>query len=59
MTISPAPSGTMSQESGAIWTAEARLQPIPPQSDRLRGTLHLLSGRNSPRGQLGFGGSFP
>jgi hypothetical protein len=27
----------MGQESGEIWTAETRLQPILPQSDRLLG----------------------
>ena len=35
MTISPAHSGTMGQESGEIWTAETLLQPILPKSDRL------------------------
>ena len=42
VTISPAHSGTMVQESGEIWTAETRLQPILPKSDRL---LLLRTGR--------------
>jgi hypothetical protein len=37
MTISPAHSGTMGQESGEIWSAETLLQPILPKSDRLLG----------------------
>ncbi len=37
VTISPAHSGTMVQESGEIWTAKTRLQPILPKSDRLLG----------------------
>ena len=52
MTLSQAHhSGTMGQESGEIWTAETRLQPILPKSDRLldnqrfslRSTDHRLS----------------
>ena len=35
VTISPVHSGTMSQETNEIWTAETRLQPIHPKSDRL------------------------
>jgi hypothetical protein len=35
VTISPAHSGTLVQESGEILTAETRLQPIHPKSDRL------------------------
>ena len=35
LTISQAHSGTMGQDSGEIWTAETRLQPILPKSDRL------------------------
>ena len=37
VTISPAHRGTMGQERREIWTAETRLQPIPPKSDRLLG----------------------
>jgi hypothetical protein len=33
VTISPAHSGTIVQESGEIWTAKTRLQPILPKSD--------------------------
>ena len=33
--ISPVHSGTMGQESVEIYTAETRLQPILPKSDRL------------------------
>ena len=37
VTISLVHSGTMGQERGEILTAETRLQPIPPQSDRFLG----------------------
>jgi hypothetical protein len=44
VTISPAHSGTMVQASGEIWTAETRLQPILPTSERL---LEGLLGKKS------------
>ena len=45
MTISPAHSGTIVQESGEIWTAETRFQPILPKSDS-----HLKQASHPPAG---------
>jgi hypothetical protein len=44
----------MGQESGEIWTAETRLQPILPKSDRLLGKLS--ADFQSKESLIGFGG---
>ena len=48
MTIWPGNGGSISQESGEIWTAQRLLQPISFKSDRLLGQPHSeIAGRNA------------